>query len=325
MTPFPTGTRGSVASFGTRLRAITVVLLCLAVPSAGLAFPSDNVHIFADEGEVALADRAAAIIRTASQTLAAELGMPPPEEITLVVVRGHAAFERECGNSMPEWSIAAALPDRDALVVDAAQVSPATPADLRVTLMHEMVHLFLFRIERERAGRLPLWFHEGLAQYLSGQPLFPAGREAFLLAASTGRLIPFDSLDREFPTAPDEARLAYLQSEAFVSHVAQRTGKAAFARLLQFYRQGGSFDDAFAAAFGSTRAEMESKWSRGLRRALPSWRFLAHPSAVLVLMALLTIAAFAVVAHRAKRQEKLWEREEADTTDSPPEDEERGE
>jgi len=327
LSPPSIGRRNGRPRAGRALRLACLVLILAVHRSAAEVSPSDRsaVHVFAEPRDAVLAKRAGRVVETALGELAAELGISPPKEVTVLLVHGHAALEAECGRRLPEWTIAIALADRDALAVDVARALSASPNDLRVTLRHEAVHLLLFRVERERPGDLPLWFHEGLAQYLSGSALFPGGRETFVRAAARGRLLPFDTLEDRFPDSSPAAVLAYLQSEAFVSHVVRHGPEGALRRLIGDFREGASFGEAFSRAFGRRRERWEADWKAGLRRSLPWWRFAGHPTTLFIFMALLTVLVFVVVHLRARRQRMAWEREEREFTVLFGDDDEDGE
>ena len=212
---------------------------------------------------------------------------------------------------MRQWAMAAALRGRNAIVVDATRVAPATSNDLSLTLFHETVHLALFQLERDRRHPLPIWFHEGVAQWLSGQTHLHTNRLAFIVAAAEGQLIPFDKLETRFPAERDAASLAYLQSEDFIGHIIHTRSREALRWILDEYRQGVPFDYAFEKALGISRRKMEKDWAGAYRRGHSWLRVLWEVSTLTGVMAILTILAYIAVRLRARRLHREWEREEA--------------
>jgi len=261
-------------------------------------------------GDAGLARLAGLAVQDAAQRITKELGIAFSERVSVALVRGREEFLAQCGGRMPEWAMAAALPRKRRIVVDAARVTPATANDMRLVVAHEMVHLALGQLEKGRKDRIPRWFHEGVAVWLSGQMPVRGSRGAFRSAAAQGALIPFDHLERRFPKDPYAADLAYVQSEAFIAHIAGARSPEALRWVLARYRNGQSFDKAFEGALGISRPDMEARWAKGLRKRFPWIRVLWETVPLFGLVALLALLAFVLVRRRARRQHRIWDEEE---------------
>ena len=231
-------------------------------------------------------------------------------EVRVRIVRGGEAFAAACGGTMPGWAMAAALRGGNVIVVDASRAAPATESDFNLTMLHELVHLALFQVEGNRAERLPRWFHEGVAQWLSGQSYLRGGRREFLTAAAAGSLIPFAELAEDFPADDEGAALAYVQSELFVGHMVRRGSGGGLRGIVAGYGRGLSFEEAFAEAMGEPRGRMEAEWAAGFRGPRAWLRVVWEVTGLTGLMAVLTIVAWLFVRRRARRQHREWEREE---------------
>jgi len=275
-------------------------------------------------GDADLARQAAAAVQYASERIAEDLGISLDRPVPLAIVRGREEFDRLCGRQMPRWALAAALRGRRGIVVDAARVTPATASDVRLTVFHEVVHLALFQVEADRPTPLPLWFHEGVATRMSSYQHLLTDTRAFNIAAMHGRLIPFDDLEHHFPAEPAEASLAYLQSESFIGYIARSRSLQALRGILGRYRRGESFETAFQSALGLSRAEMEKRWRRKLRKRFPWLRTIWEMTTLCTVMALATVAVFLLVRRRSRRQRQRWQAEETIWTVVGDEREERG-
>ncbi len=84
---------------------------------------------------------------------------------------------------------------------------------LEDTLRHELLHVL---IEAHAAPGLPLWFREGLVEYLDGAPLTSAGPAR----------VPLDA-DLQQTADPARARRAYRDAAATVAALARRYGETA--------------------------------------------------------------------------------------------------
>ena len=289
---------------------------------------AEVIHGVGDEKTAA---QAGAAVSHALSRIREDLGITFLDDVTIVIVRGRAQFDRACGRPMPRWAMAAALRGgrgrTGRMVVDAKCVTPATAGDLNLTLFHEAVHLALFSLEGERADRVPLWFHEGVAQCISGQSHLRGRRTSFNVAGAHGVLIPFDDLREGFPEDVGQAELAYVQSEAFVCHIVRTRSREALRWILDEYRRGAPFEMAFEKGLGLSRRQMEREWTRRRRSRFPWLRTVWEVTTITGVMALLTIVAFIAVRWRAWRQRRKWQREEAwevlpaDTEEEEPDEE----
>lgn len=270
-----------------------------------------RVTVEAGSGDAVLVRRARAAVTGGAARIEEVLGVVFAGEVRVKVVHGGAAFAAACGGKMPEWAMAVAVRGANVVVVDAARAAPATANDFNLTMLHEMVHLALFQVEGRRSERLPVWFHEGVAQWLSGQSYLRGRRVSFMSAAAAGGLIPFAELAGSFPRAGDRAALAYAQSEVFVGHLARRYSAAALRQVVAGYGRGLDFDAAFEEALGVSWPLMEAEWAAGFRGTRAWLRVVWEVLGLTGLMAVLTIVVWLVVRRRARKQHEVWERDEA--------------
>ena len=304
---------------GARSRsALVLILLLVALPGVGRAEESrekltlslGSVRVDYLPGDARLARQAADAVEKACGRIARELGAPCPRPIRVGVVRGRDGLNRHAGRHMRGWVLAAAFPDRDTIVVDARRATPVTANDMRLVIAHETVHLALARTEEGREDRLPLWFHEGVATWFSGQRYVHLSRRTFDLAAAQGALIPLDDLAQRFPDDATEAALAYLESEAFIVHIVATYPPEALRWVLDRYRQGEAFETAFRNALGVSRAALENRWAHSLRKRFPWMRLLWEATTLFGVLAIVTILIYLIVRRRGRRQHRLWEEEE---------------
>lgn len=290
-----------------------------------LSLTIEGARVEFHEGDVGPARDAARAVAYSAERLRTDLGIALSPMPSVALARGRGEFDTFCGQKMPDWSIAAALPEANRLVIDAGKVTPATASDANLTVFHEVVHLVLARLERGRKDRLPRWFHEGVATWLSGTRHLRGDQPVFDLAAAHGALIPLANLTDGFPARPSEAEMAYQESEAFIAHLVHLRGTPASRAFFDLYGEGTSFDDAFRSAFGMTVSGAETEWRESLSK---HYNWLSTVLGALTFwgaMALLTLLVYLVVAQRARKQREEWEREETEwqvVPDEPDPDEE---
>ena len=270
-----------------------------------------SIEVDYHSGDADLARQAARAVQRAHEIISRDLGINFTQTTRIAIAAGREEFGRLCGDREPDWALAVALRHNQGVVVNASHVTPATANDLRLVIIHETTHLALFTLEENRSDRLPIWFHEGVATWLSGIRHLRGHRRTFTVAAEHGKLIPLDRLEKEFPREASRANLAYLESEAFIAHLVATRSTAALRWILDAYRHGASFDDAFHKAVGATRAEVEAEWSAGLRSRYPWLKTLWRLASLTLIMAVATILVFVVIRWRRWRQRRAWEAEEA--------------
>jgi len=193
--------------------------------------------------------------------------------------------------------------------VDVARTGPLLENNLLLTLRHELCHIVLGQVEEEAGRRFPLWFHEGVAVWVSGGGHY-GGRDEFLIAAAHGHLLPLADLADRFPERGDDARLAYQQSEDFVAWLATKPGGAP-ADLIAAFRRGLDFGAAVRAATGRPLDEWERMWRRAGRRRHPWLATLRHALSLFTVLAVATIIAYLIVRLRRRLRKRRMDEEDA--------------
>ncbi len=116
---------------------------------------------------------------------------------------------------------------------------------LRRLLYHEYTHALLFSM----APDCPLWLHEGLAQFLSGDK-----------PVRTGQVIPLTLLVDGFPSETRAAYAAYMESLQAVHDLLEEYGMPRLRRLLIKLGGGSDLDTAFASVYGQPFSRWAKNW-----------------------------------------------------------------
>jgi hypothetical protein len=192
------------------------------------------------------------------------LGLPPPAAVEVRVLSA-PGFEAMAGPRRGEWAVAMAFSARSLIVVNASRLD--LESDLVATLEHETIHLLLGLLEAQTGNRIPLWFHEGLAQLFCGR-LFAGTREEFLAAAASRQLLPLAALVDSFPDEGSAVNVAYAQSESFAAFLDRRWPQSPEA-VLAAMRRGLPFDAAFREVVGESVPAAEAAWKKDLSSGPP--------------------------------------------------------
>ncbi|HYW06108.1 MAG TPA: BamA/TamA family outer membrane protein [Longimicrobium sp.] len=136
---------------------------------------------------------------------------------------------------------------------------------------HELVHAFQYDITgvgRAGAGldqaaqrfNNPLWFTEGMAEYLSIGPVDPQTAMWMRDAALTGRLPTLRQLNY------DPSFFPYRWGQALWAYVGGRWGDAAVGQILKQTGQGVPFDEAFQRIVNTDLETIIADWHTSIRR-----------------------------------------------------------
>ncbi len=174
-------------------------------------------------------------------------------------------------------------------------------------LRHEIAHLVMG--SQLQVAR-PLWFEEGVAQYIESVALNE------LIESSAPAFATFDSLHDLSQGLRQDARsgAAYAESREAVRLINRRHGEDALHDLMRGLQRGpGPFEQAFEAATGENLAAFEAAWledqdSRAgsrLARWLGAsmWWVLGLPAVIIPLVWLLR-------RRRARSQVEMWEEQD---------------
>src|SRR5687768_10231286 len=136
-------------------------------------------------------------------------------------------------------------------------------------LGHELVHAFQYDMATRRdlegnlvgpaVGALPLWFIEGMAEYLSLGPIDPNTAMWVRDASARDKMPTVDQLD-------DPDFFPYRYGHAFWAYVAGRWGDEAVGDMLRATGPQGRIEDAMEAVLGLDEETFSTEWHEATRR-----------------------------------------------------------
>lgn len=138
------------------------------------------------------------------------------------------------------------------------------PNGLDTVLAHEIAHVLLDQYAGPNAPNVPRWFHEGLAQVLSGDTYLGAREEDIVFAASVDRLPRLSTLRRTFPSDPVDRRSAYALSFSFVGYLIRNLGMDTVVRAARESHPIHGYSFGFGRETGQSFAVWEDRWKHYL-------------------------------------------------------------
>ncbi|MCK9519407.1 MAG: peptidase MA family metallohydrolase [Dehalococcoidia bacterium] len=134
---------------------------------------------------------------------------------------------------------------------------PCGSPDRTDTLRHEFGHILNETAGEGALAKLPSWLDEGTAVYAQSSP--GDYEQAFLAAARSGRLIPFNQLGTP-SNDPALVGVFYGQSWAMVNYLVEKGGPEDFATFFATIKSGTRFDQALQEVYGFDLAGFEKEF-----------------------------------------------------------------
>ncbi|MBM4117891.1 hypothetical protein FJ251_09125 [bacterium] len=281
-----------------------LLALAAAAPAAAYAFGKNKVHydsfawqvyhsrhfdLYYYPEEATLASQTVLLAEEAYERLAARLGHRVRQRIPLVLYSSHPSFQQT--NVSPQLISESTGGFTD--VYRSRVVLPYTGSvpDFRHVVAHELVHVFMLDMlfggrGPEHVARSvgqfmmpPLWFIEGMAEYLSTG--WDASAQLFLEdAVASDYLAPLDGHVGGF--------LVYKEGQAAIAYLTERFGEGILAELLREMAGRGNLERALEKRTGLNlktlsadflRETKERTWPRLAARGRPgdrAFRLLDH-------------------------------------------------
>jgi len=210
----------------------------------------------------------------------------------------------------PKYASGVAYPGLRLVIV--ALKAPRTFEAVNVpeVLRHELIHVALHDAVSSES-RVPRWFDEGVAVHLSGERR-QAREETLYRAASIGKLIPLQDLERNFPEDGLEVDAAYAESADFVRFLLRPQDRARFADLIARIEGGTPFARALSDAYASDLRRLEFEWKKDVdtRKGSAFQQAMATGSLLWGVGIIALALAWWKMRKRAKTIHEKWEREE---------------
>lgn len=164
--------------------------------------------------------------------------------------------------------------------------------EFRHVLHHELTHAFCYSILYNRFGgnllmsaniHVPLWFMEGLAEYLSSK--WDIEADMFLMDQVINGSVPL-------PGPELDGYMAYKGGQSFLYYLATSRGDTIFQKLIREFKNSKSIDDCIKKVYGQNLEDLGKEWIQELKRNY--WPEIGRRD-------LPTSNALAVTSHRENR------------------------
>jgi hypothetical protein len=259
-------------------------------------------------------ERVEPLIRDADKIraeLAVRLGQQVLRKVHVRIARtpGEMSTLAPEGAPYPKYASGVAYSEIGLVLLTLTPVHPNALDDVGEVFRHELAHIALGDAVGD-SRRVPHWFNEGLAVHLSGESSLLRLRTLWS-ATLSGRLIPLERLDANFPADAMAADLAYAESADVVRFLLRQQERERFPRLIERVHDGQSFATALRDAYGLDFVSLEYEWREEIARKYSFWPVLF--SGTIVWLGVLGLFVIAWQKRRRKSQKTLeqWAKDEA--------------
>ena len=249
-----------------------------------------------------------AILKSEEGRICRFFGMKKELALQIYLPVSREAFGRIAGEGVPDWSAALFIPSRNLIVMKRPEWV-SSGFRLREELLHELTHACFYRYFGSR--RLPLWFNEGLAQFLSGRRLQLPDGVRLSNALWARKIIPLRDVDSLMQFSAVRARLAYLESLSAVEFLNRRylTTPQHWQGFLRRAKEEG-MDAAMQQYLHMDSIDFEWRWFRWLQKEYRWFILFNLENLIWVAMILVLIGALYAIRYRNRKILKQWELQE---------------
>jgi hypothetical protein len=235
-------------------------------------------------------------------------GIEPKGVFSIEFPASPLEYLRTVGKSLPDWSNGVYIPGERRLVLKKPEwyFSAGT---FEQVLAHEMSHLYYDA--RFKNVNTPLWFNEGLAEYLSGQSIgIPEGL-ALSNALFSGKLIPLMDIDSLLLFNEGRARLAYLESLVAIRFLESLlvSRKVTWSEFFNHIEEA-DFENSLKQFTGLDLIDFQLRWYRWLEEKYKWFIFLNWENLIWLFIIIVLIGALYAIKYRNKKILESWELDE---------------
>jgi len=227
-------------------------------------------------------------------------------KVEVQVAESKEKFQALVGEKIPEWTLAVALPKRNAIVIK----SPGwhkSGKSISEVLQHELAHLFLVNYLDEQY--LPLWLNEGFAVWQSEKWGWD-DRILLARAVLTGSLLSLSKIDSLNHFSESRAHLGYAQSFLGVNYINSQYGEENFKKLLSLIKNGENLNSALLKTTGSGYADFEAEYLTYIKKRFNWMTLILGDFPFWTVLAIIFVGLYLYKKRRSKKILQKWEKED---------------
>ena len=215
-----------------------------------------KIYLFWYEGDKVFSHALMSTAQTALVQLQKDTGAVPDKDIYIYIYPNSEALK---GSMIypNEWTGGVAFTQYSIIAIG---ISPGNLTWGQGAMTHELTHNVINQVTYNPYSDLPVWLNEGLAMHSEG-PLSSQFTVPLSAAVASGKLFSVRSLCSPFSAYPDKAVLSYAESASLVEFLISQYGAEKMLKLLNTFKQGSTYDEAFQSVYGLDIESLNVKWN----------------------------------------------------------------
>ncbi|MCD4691176.1 hypothetical protein K8S17_06920 [bacterium] len=267
----------------------------------------DGVSVHYRSQDRRLAEHVLDLAITERSVVSARVGGAGLDTVAIDIAGSFEEFVELTYGGVPDWGIGCAVASERRIVLRAPRGKNMS-MDMRTVLLHELGHLAVYEVLGP--GRVPRWFHEGVASAVSGE--WRLGEStAMALAAWRGSLLPLASLESGFPSSSARARLAYAESFQAVLLLQELAGADDVGALVESLAVRGTFDRGLRELTGMNSSAFSEYALLRFRDRFGLALVFRRGNVLFLVAAVGVIIAFLIRRRRSRNRLAEWARDES--------------
>ena len=187
----------------------------------------------------------------------------PIGKIEIWVCETQEQFQAAVHAPIQDWAVGCAFPLSRRIIIQNPRVIIQREFQLSQVIRHEIVHVIFGQRTQKTIGKIPLWFVEGVAIYLSGE-WAPRRNDMLMKHILSKSVISLFDLTNKFPKSEELAQLAYAESQSAVAWLVETEGVEKLWEIIDRLGTGSDLSTAYRNTVGSHLSTFDIKWRESL-------------------------------------------------------------
>ncbi len=237
-------------------------------------------------------------------------GLRMERRISVILPATQADYKQLIPGNVPSWSNALFIPHTFQIIIKKPDWYIGG-YEFTKSLSHELSHAFFH--EKFTDQNIPLWFNEGLAEYMSGEKINISNGVVIANAIFTKNVAKLKDIDEMLVFSEARARLAYLQSYTAILFL-ENNLQSAKMEWVDFFKLVNShgFYPAIEILMNMDIIDFEIKWYKWLKSKYRWFIIFNWENAVWIIMAIILIGAMYAIRYRNRKILMKWDIEESE-------------
>ena len=267
---------------------------------------ADNIHIFYPEKREQLATFTLNTVQNQIPQLRNVFG-DNIRPIRIYITDSQSAFKQIAGPHLPDWTAAVTIFPQRIIVLKNPGLTNTTLRQFRETIVHELIHLYQGMFVPLNVT--PVWFNEGLAQYISN-PYDIHSRIILSRAIFNNQLIPLKRMADFLKYRHLQAELAYAESSSLVEFLVIVYGEQIINDIFRDMAVNKNFNITIQRLTDIDIETLEDRWKKYISSRY-RWIFLLDIQYIIwIIIPLLVIIVYFTKGRRNKKTVQQWNIEE---------------